>query len=261
MKRAVFFVHVMKTGGTSVGALLRTLCPEDRWYPPPGPDAKLDIQRLLDLSTTERSQLQACSVHMPAWVAAAACPHMLRTSVLREPVGRTVSHLRHIARNTGARSLAEVYDDTTWRDRLTNYQTRVFSQTEQDHLDLQAAFTQAIIDREEPPANRHDAAPEPNERPFSVGLYTALANPRCPSGDDLALALETVDAFDLVGITDALPAFVDAMGALLGHELGPVPRRNAASDGLQPDPALVDRIRRDNALDEELYRHAARAWV
>ena len=90
--------------------------------------AKTSLQVLLEVSRAEQRPRDFYSVHMPAWVAEEVAPHHVRVTVLREPVARTISHLRHIARamqlvggQPAFGSLQELYDDPRWHERLVNY--------------------------------------------------------------------------------------------------------------------------------------------
>ena len=133
----VFFVHIMKTGGTSVSRLLVEHFGEKAIYPPAdamGPTLdKMKPSELLDLPPERREHIQVYSVHMPAWVANAVAPDFCTFTVLREPVARTVSHLRQAASTPWAPdSLEAIWDDPTWRLRLVDYQTRFFAGDERD---------------------------------------------------------------------------------------------------------------------------------
>ena len=68
--------------------------------------------------------------------------------------------------------------------------------------------------------------------------------------------IDTVlDAMDVVGLQQDLPAFYRALERRFGWSLGDVLRVNT-TEASPPVDAFVERIRRDNALDLELYRYA-----
>lgn len=249
----VFFVHVMKTGGKSVGKLLGSRFDASAVYPDTtrgeGPDAKVFVEGLLALSDERRAAIECYSVHMPAWIAEHVAPDFTTLTVLREPVARTISHLRHIARIEYAPDdIEEIYDDPGWHGRLTNYQTRLFALSKQDYDD----------DRER--AQRFgEEADEDNRRQLLLDLQqvwtTGITSPGALDDTHLSRAITRLDGFDEVATTENIQALVDRLGPRLGCTLPPIPHVNAAADPQPAPAALTARIRRDNELDIAFYEH------
>jgi hypothetical protein len=259
-RSGIFFIHIMKTGGTSLDMALRGMFDSRSAYPGLDPETspghKVDIARLLDGLPEQDVPIRFISVHMPAWVAERFAARYVTATVLREPVTRTLSHLRHIARLSALTSddIEEVYDDPPYRARLANYQTRVLSQTAHQYEadrrigdDLaRAAETGSEVARREFVA-------------FAGPLFaTALANGDPLTGADLDAAIERLERFDEVGTTDRLNDFVARL-AIRCRLPTPVLRvLNTSTTEVEAPASLVERIRADNALDVELYAHACR---
>lgn len=251
----------MKTGGTSVSKLLRDFYPAAATYPseddPNAASTKVSVAKLLAHRTEATQAPSLYPVHMPAWVAEHSAPSHLRATVLREPVERTLSHLRHIARALDTDDIEAIYDDPAWRDRLSNYQVRLLSATPQQHFQRQEALAQALREA----LDSGSASPrEPGERPWAGPArhiaYTAIAEGGPLDQHDLDRAIERLGRFELVGSTDRLDAFTRKLGDLLELPLKAAPRLNTSSGGEAPSAALLARIRADNALDAVFYERA-----
>lgn len=261
MTTRVFFVHVMKTGGVSVSSLMRSQYTASACYPfplAPGEEpgsmrpvvAKVFIDPLLELSDQERQAIDFYSVHMPAWVAAEVAPHHLTVTVLREPVSRTVSHLRHLARiPVLPDDLDELYDDPEVHGRLVNYQTRLFAESKDDYernMRMVSSITPEQVE-----ASR-EALEFSLLRFWATGIRrTATVQP-----SDLDRAMARLDTIDEVGTTDELPSLRRRLEQRFGGALPELTHRNAAPAELPVSSRLVDRIRQDCALDAALYERA-----
>jgi hypothetical protein len=264
----IFFVHVMKTAGTTVHSLLRPHYPDDECYP--GPDQtlprKLFISRLLNLPVDEKARNRYASVHMPAWVADEFAPNHLHITILREPVERTISHLRHIARALNVGSLEEIYNIPAWRDRLSNYQTRIFSMRKDVYDQSRRILAQAIANNGAEGAAAISDARSHNGQPGNSSLvqtemYCGIIDPRPRTTDDLQAATDMLDSFDVIGVSGQLEPFLARLSDAIGTTLVPVEQRNTATDNLAASDALRERIHADNALDLLLHKHALSSSV
>lgn len=260
MPKPVFFVHVMKTAGTTLSHTLRRLYREDASYPAGDSQnrlgQKVNVMRLLEHAAAATHPLDFYTVHMPAWLAFHVAPQHLHITLLREPVARTVSHLRQIARGTGAASLEDIYAHPEWRSRLSNYQTRLFSLSHDDHCRQQAAVR---ADLERLQLSVEELRQLAGSRAMvEYGLLTGMSHADDVDEHSLQAAIAQLDRFALVGITEALPAFGARLAALLGRDLGPMPRKNVTAQPLPVAESLLTQIRQDNALDLQLYEHVKR---
>lgn len=201
------------------------------------------------MTEAQKAESDFVTVHMPAWVAFQQYPTVPSITVLREPVGRTVSHLRQMRtflHQTGEqlRSLEELFDDPTYFDRLSNYQTHVLSLSRDGHGPEVALEDRDKLDPEE-------------VRPMVLS-YFAVSLPvvEPASRDSLAKAKESLNNFTLVGTTDRLVAFEKRVADLLEVPSRPIQRMNEATDNSKPSAALLRRIEEANRLDRELYEAA-----
>ena len=214
--------------------------------------AKTSLQVLLEVSRAEQRPRDFYSVHMPAWVAEEVAPHHVRVTVLREPVARTISHLRHIARamqlvggQPAFGSLQELYDDPRWHERLVNYQVRIFATT---RAEAERAHDRRIASL--PPGTRLPDG-------FLLPIMATGIEGCEPLGDDaLERAIATLDHFDVVGVTEHLDLAFAQVAELVGREARPVGHINRGSPTLEASEELVEHVRADQKLDSMLYDHA-----
>jgi hypothetical protein len=201
----IFFVHVMKTAGTAVSTLLRPHYKRSERYPRielgKVRNQKLLVNQLMDIPSEEQVQTRFYSVHMAAWTAHEVAPQHIHVSVLREPVARTISHLRHIARGLNIESLEEIYDDPRWRIRLNDYQTQLFSMRSADYHKRRNAWDEAVAKAVEAAAGNvdQDRKESPSlpawleETGMNREMYTGMFEARPQTEKDFAAAIEMVD--------------------------------------------------------------------
>jgi hypothetical protein len=241
----VLFVHVMKTGGTTLINRLRDHYGPAELWPDPAIDHQFDGPRLVlrhhlsraylaSLPDDRRRQIRVYVGHLPLVARESIGPEVATMTILRHPVDRTISLLRQfrrpvpwwhdrakVARLADA-SLEEVYESPRiFGPLVLNHQTKIFSMRADDAAD-------SYLD----------------EVPVDAGrLQEAKAN------------LETVD---VVGLTERYADFLEDVAARFGWRVDAAARDNATPDHDQSpvDPDLVRRIEADNALDMQLYEHA-----
>ena len=143
--RAFFFIHVMKTAGTTFVRQLQQQFPAEAIYPtrgidwtsPTDVDAYINIPRLLSISADRRAQVQIYTGHFPFMVCDLIDPEPVALTVLREPVERTISVLKQFKRREERFrdwSLESIYEDRPiFRFFVENHQTKVFSLAPEDN--------------------------------------------------------------------------------------------------------------------------------
>ncbi len=239
----VFFLHVMKTGGTTLFNEIRRNYENDEVYPHrqdlhfDGP--RLDIHHHLSLEYLEalaprrRSRIRVYTGHFP-YVALELLGGDFRTvTILRDPVERTISLLHQFRRpapwtTTGAPAplrsmeLHDVYaHPRVFAPLIHNHQTKMFSMVADDRP---AAFL--------------------DEVPMDA--------------DRLEIAKQNLAKIDVIGLMERYDDFVDELVESFGWKIRRETRLNAAPEAApnEVDPSLRERIVEDNALDIELYQYA-----
>jgi hypothetical protein len=116
-----FFIHVMKTGGTTFQQHVRNNFGPQEVYP----DRKLDltpdpfqpyreIQYLLGLGPERREKIRAYLGHFPFVVTDLMDLDLVTLTILRDPIDRTISYLKHCKRfqpQHKAQTLEQIYED------------------------------------------------------------------------------------------------------------------------------------------------------
>jgi hypothetical protein len=152
-------------------------------------------------------------------------------TILRDPVERTLSFLRHQAarRQRGATEdtpLVEIYEDPfRFEAMIQNHMTRMLSLT-------------------------------PDEMEPGDGALTTV--PYTP--ERLEMAKDALGRLDLFGLQHRLEELCDELRTRFGLDLG-TPLRSNTTEPFEVDPAFRDRIAEDNALDVALFDHACRLYA
>jgi hypothetical protein len=233
-ERPIFFIHIMKTAGTTFWRTLVLAFGGSEVYPPVTSGEEragaekvgnyLDASMLLALDAERLASLRAICGHYPYAVTQLLPIDVARVTILRDPVERTISYLKNAQRHTPrlqGRSLREIYEDgfafPFW---IHNHQTKVFA-LRPDDLDL-------------------TTTPTPVMQPIDIDddrLQTAMAN------------LATVD---VLGFVHRYDEFVTEASRRFG--LPPIdvePQRVSAP--VQIDRQFREQIEEDNRYDRELY--------
>lgn len=224
-----FFVHVMKTSGSTFRSHLHDLFPGG-FYPdhfvPPGP-AHLDnlmVQRVVGLAPEVHERITAYAGHFPFVVPSMIDPDLVTLTILRDPVDRIISHLKHCKRmepQHQEHSLEEIYDDPwTFPMLLHNHQVKVFAMTRDDKLES----VMDVVDID---------------------------------GDRVRTAMEHLRQVDVLGFTVDHASFLDECtrryGLTFKATRGPW---RVAREGWEVSDALRRRIEADNERDREFYELA-----
>ena len=241
----ILFVHVMKTGGTTVMRNLRESYELDEIYPYRALDirydeGRLEIERhlsvpyLLALPAERHRSIKVYTGHFPYVVRELLPNPVVAATILRHPVDRTVSLLRQFRRSApwmgepGLRSplteltLEEVYEQPLVYEPLVhNHMTKIFS-----------------ISVEDDPQTYMDVIDVDERR--------------------LAVAKANLAEVEVVGLIERYDEFLDEAEDRFGWQIVRGARKNATPESeIQPiDPALRRRIEEDSALDMELYAFA-----
>ena len=223
----VFFVHVMKTGGATFRRHVYANFDPDEVYPNPSYDDMNDgnwsIEQLLSLPPERRAVIRAYTGHFPFVVTDLLDGHFLTLAILRDPVSRTISYLKHCKRyheHHRDLSLEEIYDDEFYfRTMIHNHQAKLFSMTTDDRLESYMDVIEIDDDR-------------------------------------LEIAKANLARIDLLGLNEHHDEFLAEVEERLAWWIGPVPNQRVSEESWEASPALRRRIASDNAADMEFYAHA-----
>jgi hypothetical protein len=228
--RPFFFVHVMKTGGTTFRGHLRASFEPEEVYPNYEQydhirvNANFRIANLVALAPERRERIRVYMGHFPFVAVEILGIPATTFTILRDPVDRIVSYLKQRKRLHDKHrrlELEEIYEDERLFPRLMhNHQAKVFAMTRADD-----------------PQTVKDVIEIDDRR-----LETAKAN------------LETVD---VVGLNDHYGEFLAELEARYGfHFDEDRPRAFVSHEPWKASAALRRRIAADNAADLEFYEFA-----
>ncbi|MEJ7582484.1 MAG: sulfotransferase family 2 domain-containing protein [Acidimicrobiales bacterium] len=223
----IFFVHVMKTGGTTFVQHLEANFGSEERYPQAERGwerqrAYYMIDELRALSPERRRALRVYMGHFP-FAASQLVGADVTMTVLRDPVDRTISFLRHSKRYQEKhrdKPLEEIYEDP-WLFPLyiRNYQAKLFAMTSEDKLESHLDD----IEVDEP------------------RLRTACA---------------TLERVDVLGLSERYQDFVDEVQRRFRWRIDPVKDLRVSTEDWNVTASFRRRIAADNAADVAFYEHA-----
>lgn len=224
-----FFVHVQKTAGTTLLIRLGNQFAPEQIYPDDtdgdkfGIMPQMNVDHLVERWPTRRTDVRVIAGHFPLCTADLLGDRFTTFTVLREPVERTLSYLRHHRKLTPEdqhRSLEEIYDDPLRFERMVhNHMVKMFALTTEDMtgwMMTRVDFTDAHLER----------------------------------------AKARLATVDVVGLQEDFEPFCTELTNRFGWDLGPA----VVANDTPHEPVSDDfraRIAADNALDVALYEHAA----
>jgi hypothetical protein len=223
-----FFIHVMKTGGATFRQHVYANFAPGAVYPYKPVDrdmhtANYDMAYLLGLPEERHAAIRAYTGHFPFVTTELLSRPLFTFTILRDPVARTVSYLKHCKRyhtQHQALSLDEIYaDDFFFRCFIENHQSKIFAMTSGDAL--QSYMDPMVIDDER-----------------------------------LEIAESNLAKVDLVGVNERYDAFVDEMRDRFGWRFDDLPNKRVGDEPWEASPSLRARIAEDNAADMRFYEFA-----
>jgi hypothetical protein len=221
-----FFLHLQKTGGTALWRRLKHQFDPASVYPGPGdgrpPEATISVDHLLDRWAARRAEIRIVTGHFPLCATELLGGTFTTLTLLRDPVERTLSYLRH-HRETGGddaatRTLEEIYAEPIRFELLRNHMVKMLSLTADEMTN--GALTHV------------DFTPERLER-----------------------AKVAVRGIDVVGFQEDFDEFCSVLTARFGWDLGPPVFMNRTKP-VDVSDEFRARIAADNADDIALYEFA-----
>jgi hypothetical protein len=226
-----FFVHMQKTAGTALFNRLKHQFGERAVYPMSGEGPRVDLSLntdfLVERFAARRDEIRVVTGHFPLCVTELLGVPFSTFTVLREPVERTLSFLRHHKQRASSSrelTLEQIYDDYVLNAGLIqNHMVKMLSLTREEMT--RWAMTVVTFD--------------------DARLQRAAHN------------LE--HRIDIFGLQEHFDGFCADISARWGWDLGTPPRANT-TEPVDVDDDFRDRIARDNAMDVALYRFAEELW-
>ncbi|MEM9255311.1 MAG: hypothetical protein AAGA91_07680 [Pseudomonadota bacterium] len=221
---ALFFVHVMKTAGTSLFWAMRNAVGVDYVRPRPSesPTAYFDIEELQQYDRERLAGARLVAGHFPCYLADEMPMPIEVATVLRHPVERTVSMLKQHRKEQAdaATSLEEIYEIPEVFDSLIhNHQVKMFALTQGD----------------------------------------GVANYMAPLTIDEArmdIARERLGSVHHLGLNEDLDAFFDRLCIRFGWT-EKLPSMRVSAEAVPIDPGFRQRIERDNEADMAFFRYGS----
>ena len=221
-----FFVHLQKTAGTALLKRMKEQFGETPIYPDRTdgilPDAILVWEHLAERFATRRDEIRVVTGHFPLCVSELLGGPFTTLTVLREPVERTLSYLRHhrvLLQEDRDTPLVEIYEDPfRYQGLVHNHMVKMFALT-----------------------------PET----MTAGALTPVDFER----HHLELAKERLATVDVVGVQERFEEFCAELERRFGWDLGPPLFANRTTP-FEVSEEFRARIAADNALDVELYEYA-----
>ena len=224
-----FFIHMMKTGGgTFRQHVYRNFRAgevyPDREHDPDMRRANTRLDYLLNISRERRMSTMAYTGHFPFVATDLMGGRFVTITILRHPVERTLSHLKHYKRyrpQCQEMSLEEIYDDHSFFTTLIhNYQSKLFALTAEDYVMSQTHILEVTDDR-------------------------------------LAIAKRNLESVDVLGLNEHYGALVEEMQQRFGWQFdAQVQNQHVSDNAWAASPVLLRRIAEDNSADLAFYDHA-----
>jgi hypothetical protein len=224
-----FNVHVQKTAGTSLRLRVQHHFGDRGVYPDASDgmhdvESSLSIPHLRERFGARGDEIRFVTGHFPFCTPELLDAEFTMLTVLRDPVERTLSFLRHRRDDTG-RSLEAIYEDPwEYETSIHNFMVKVLSLTPDEAA---AAWVMTHV----------EFTPDRLERAKQ--------------------ALASTGAF---GLQERFEEFCEVLERRYGWDLGPPLRENTTAPMRAPD-ALRARIAADNAMDVELYEYARELYA
>jgi hypothetical protein len=225
-----FFIHIMKTAGTTFSWQVLANFDEEEVYPSKL-DADMELSKFrIDLLTAlppeRRRRIRVYLGHFPFVAHRLLAMELVTLTILRDPIERTISFLKQHRHYSGL-ALEEIYETPElFLPLIHNHQAKIFAMT------------------------RETLSP--------FGIYESLEIDE----RQLNIAKENLEQVDIVGFQERFPEFLQAIAERYGWRRAAIPDLNVSvePEGSGISRSFRQRIAEDNAADLDFYEHARRMW-
>ena len=270
------FIHVMKTGGTSFADVIDANFPLEHRYPgavmqgETNPlkkmEAYLFVPGIVAEVNAHPDRYRIVAGHVPYATRELLEQRYVTMTVLREPVSRTVSYLKHCRRYHTEhmdKPLEAIYEDDWFHASfIANYQTKLFAMTARESL---AEIRYGDYEPRLPPRSElgdsEEVSPElksltarGNGR-FCMECFAASTGVIELDDQRFTRAKENLATTDVVGVTEDYGNFLQTLVERYDWQVDSMSHRHAGGDEDISDE-LRRRIVSDNEMDTELYHYA-----
>jgi hypothetical protein len=271
-----FFIHVMKTGGTSFTEHLHANFTADQLYPDAcmvsnndffrRMEAYLHVPKFVADINAMDGQLRLVLGHVPYAARSLLNNEYVAMTLLRDPVNRTLSYLKHCRRYHPEHSkmtLEQIYEDPWfYASFICNYQTKIFAMSAQEALaEVRFADNSPRIPPRQELRDGQNLSSDlnllRNRSPGRFALECFAASTGVIDVDEkrLAVAKENLSAVEVVGVTEHYDRFLRQLVDRHGWQIRALPHRHVGEMEVI-SPEFQRRIAIDNAYDMELYEYA-----
>jgi serine O-acetyltransferase len=264
-----FFIHLMKTGGTTFAFQVRKHFAPNEVYPAKGVDfaAETDIagyvsiSRMLRLTPERRDAIRMYTGHFPYIASEMLGCDLVTMTLLRHPVDRTISVLKHfkrLSRRYHDYSLEDIYDDPfVFAHFIENHQSRMFSVTAEDAPEAfgskMSYWATASLLGIGPKRANIEVTELDRERAIAAAKESIVDEQR------LEIAKRHLANVDVIGFSETYDEFIAELRGRFGwwpSGLNTSHRANESSEDWAAPASLHARIAADNAFDMRLYEYA-----
>jgi len=271
-----FFIHVMKTGGTSIADIISANFRASERYPDvcitPSSNifARIEaysfVPGLVSNVNSLHGTLRMVRGHVPYAVRNLLTDKYVAMTLLRDPIERTLSYLMHCKRyhiEHQGLALEQIYEDPWFHGTfIQNYQTKIFSMSAQESL----AEERYLPGPAKVPPRRElgdglnlssdvEALKRSAPGRFSMECFAASTGVIEIDEQRLRIARENLAAVEVVGVTEHYDRFLKQLVERYGWQVKSIPHRHAGEKE-SLSPAFQRRIAADNVFDMEFYEYA-----
>lgn len=215
----------MKTGGSTFRSHLKRNFRKPQIFPLRGQVRDLErsymyVDALRELTASDHERYRAYAGHHPPVAAEIIGDGVITLSLLRDPVARTISVLKHARRHIDRYAdlaYEEIYEDP-WVHKLSvlNHQSKLFAMTLDDPLE--SCLDALVVDEKR-----------------------------------YAMAVNRMESIEVLGLQTHYDQFLGDLADRYRWVFKPIDNREVSGQHWKPPASFINRIKQDNAADMAFY--------